>query len=209
MQFKIDQALEVLARTPHVLRAALAGISDGWRHGTYGPDTFSPHDVVGHLITGERTDWMVRVRMILESGASRPFPKYDRYAQFEESQGRSIGELLDEFEALRAGNLVQLRALQLTPADLARRGLHPALGEVTLENLLATWAAHDLNHIAQIARTMAWQYEGAVGPWKAYLGVLKGEVVRMDDEGAGRKRAAGQRPGGSRADDAPSGAAKF
>lgn len=190
MQFKLDQALEVLARTPHVLRAALAGISDGWLHGTRGPDTFSPYDVVGHLITGEKTDWMARVRIILESGTDRPFPKYDRYAQFEESRGRSLKDILDEFERLRLANIAALRALNLAPADFARRGLHPALGEVTLENLLATWAAHDLNHIAQIARTMAWQYEGAVGPWREYLGVLKGDVAKMDEEGVRRKRAA-------------------
>lgn len=195
MQFDLNQTLEVLERTPAALRAMLAGISDGWVHGTRGPDTFSPFDVVGHLITGEKTDWITRVRILLEHGTDEPFPKYDRYAQFEESRGRSLEDLLQEFESLRCANLAALRALHLAPSDFARRGSHPALGEVTLENLLATWAAHDLNHIAQIARTMAWQYEGAVGPWKEYLGVLKGEVARMDVEGVDRKRAA------SKADD--------
>jgi len=190
MQFRLEQALEVLDRTPAVLRAMLSGLSDGWLHGTRGPDTFSPFDVVGHLITGEKTDWLTRTRLILESGAARPFPKYDRYAQFEASRGRSLVDLLDEFQRLRTENLGTLRALRLAPSDLARKGLHPALGEVTLEHLLATWAAHDLNHIAQIARTMAWQYEGAVGPWREYLGALKGDVMKMDDEGVRRRRAA-------------------
>lgn len=197
MQFQLEQALEVLTRTPTVLRAMLEGISDPWLHGTRGPDTFSPFDVVGHLITGEQTDWMTRTRLILESGTAQPFPKYDRYAQFEASRGRSIADLLDEFERLRAANLNAVRNLRLAPSDLPRRGLHPALGEVTLENLLATWAAHDLNHIAQIARTMAWRYEGAVGPWREYLGVLKGEVAKMDAEGVRRKHAAMGGRGGS------------
>lgn len=194
MRFHIEQALEVLTRTPGTLRAMLSGISDPWLHGTRGPDTFSPFDVVGHLITGERTDWMTRTRIILGSGAEKPFPKYDRYAQFQASRGRTMEELLDEFEQLRGENLASLRALRLGPDDLARRGLHPALGEVTLENLLATWATHDLNHIAQIARTMAWQYEEAVGPWREYLGVLKGDVARMDEEGV-RRRDAASAPG--------------
>lgn len=190
MQFDLNQTLEVLERTPATLRAMLAGISDGWVHGTRGPDTFSPYDVVGHLITGEKSDWMTRVRMILQFGTEQPFPKYDRYAQFEESRGRSLEDLLEEFERLRRTNIAALRAVHLVPSDFARRGSHPALGEVSLENLLATWAAHDLNHVAQIARTMAWQYEGVVGPWKEYLGVLKGEVARMDVEGVDRKRTA-------------------
>lgn len=190
MQFRLEQAIEVLARTPKILSEMLTGLSDGWLHGVRGPDTFSPYDVVGHLITGEQTDWLTRARIILESGANSPFPRYDRYAQFEASQGRSIEELLGEFQGLREANLRALRALGLTPTDLARRGLHPSLGEVTLENLIATWAAHDLNHIAQIARTMAWQYEGAVGPWREYLGVLKGEVAKMDEEGVRRRAAA-------------------
>jgi hypothetical protein len=190
MKFDLQQAMEVLERTPAVLKAMLAGLSDGWVHSNYGEDTFSPYDVVGHLITGEKTDWMVRTRVILDHGTSKPFAKYDRYAQFEESAGKSLGQLLDEFERLRAGNLAALRELNLTPQDLTRRGMHPALGDVTLEQLLATWVAHDLNHIAQIAKAMATQYESAVGPWRQYLGILKSPVTRMDAEGAARRRKA-------------------
>jgi hypothetical protein len=190
MDFKLEQAIEVLERTPGVLRAMLAGLSDGWLYGNYGENTFSPFDVVGHLITGEKTDWLVRTRLIMEQGTSVPFSKYDRYAQFEESRGRSLGQLLDEFERLRVANLVELRGFRLSEHDLARRGLHIALGEVTLAQLLATWATHDLNHIAQIARAMAWQYERAVGPWRQYLGVLKLPVTEMDADGAARRLAA-------------------
>lgn len=190
MKFELNQAVEVLERTPAALRAMLTGLGDGWIHGNYGADTFSPFDVVGHLISGERTDWMVRARCILEHGAARPFAAYDRYAQFEGSRGKSIGQLLDEFERLRRENLAALRELRLTKSDLARRGMHPALGAVTLGQLLATWATHDLNHVAQIARAMAAQYVEAVGPWREYLGILKQTVTRMDPEGAARKRAA-------------------
>ncbi|MDX2198818.1 MAG: DinB family protein [Phycisphaerae bacterium] len=190
MKFTVDQAIEVLERTPATLRAMLAGLSDGWLRGNYGPDTFSPFDVVGHLITGEKTDWLTRTRLILAHGTSRPFEKYDRYAQFEASRGKSIGQLLDEFQQLRGTNLNALRELRLSPADLDRRGTHPALGEVTLEQLLATWVAHDLNHIAQIAKAMATQYEAAVGPWREYLGILRSPATCMDADGAARRRAA-------------------
>lgn len=190
MKSDLDQAVEVLERTPGVLRAMLAGLGGGWIHGNYGADTFSPFDVVGHLISGERTDWMVRARLILEHGTARPFAPYDRYAQFEASRGKSIGQLLDEFEGLRRENLAALHGLKLTQSDLARCGTHPSLGEVTLGQLLATWAAHDLNHVSQIARAMAAQYAEAVGPWRDYLGILRGPVTRMDAEGAARIRAA-------------------
>lgn len=188
MKFELHEAIEVLERTPAVLKSMLTGLSYRWIHGTYGPDTFSPFDVVGHLITGEKTDWMTRTRLILEFGPSRAFSKYDRYAQFEESAGKSLAQLLDEFERLRRGNLAALRDLHLTPEDLARRGVHSALGEVTLEQLLATWVTHDLNHIAQIAKAMATQYEQAVGPWREYLGILKSPVTRMDADGAARRQ---------------------
>ena len=190
MQFGIEQSIEILQRTPTVLRNMLAGLSDGWLHSNYGADTFSPFDVVGHLITGEKTDWMTRTRIILEHGTARPFDKYDRYAQFEDSRGKSIEQLLDEFERLRAANLAALRGLNLTPQLLAKKGMHPALGEVTLEQLLATWVAHDCNHIAQIAKCLATQYEEAVGPWKQYLGILRSPVTRMDSSGAARRRQA-------------------
>ena len=190
MKFDLDQAIEVLERTPTVLRAMLMGLSDGWIHGNYGADTFSPFDVVGHLITGEKTDWMIRARLILEKGPSQPFAKYDRYAQFEESRGKSLTQLLDEFERTRKANVAALRNLRLTPRELATRGMHSALGEVTLEQLLAAWVAHDLNHLAQTAKAMATQYEEAVGPWRQYLGILRSPVTRMDADGAARRRAA-------------------
>lgn len=189
MEFSLEDGTAVLERTPGVLRALLGGLKPGWTHGNYGEGTFSPYDVVGHLITGERTDWIVRARIILEHGTARPFAKYDRYAQFEQSHGRPINDLLDEFGRLRAENLAALRAMTLTPADLAKRGMHPALSEVTLSHLLATWVVHDLNHLAQIARGMAWQYEGAVGPWREYLGIYKASVTKMDEDGARRKKA--------------------
>ena len=190
MKFDLNQAIEVLERTPGTLRIMLAGLSEGWIHGNYGPDTFSPFDVVGHLITGEKTDWMTRTRLILEHGTARPFAKYDRYAQFEESRGKSLGQLLDEFERLREANVRALRDLHLTPQDLAKHGKHPALGEVTLEQLLATWVAHDMNHVAQVAKAIATQYEEAVGPWKEYLGILRNPATRMDADGARRRAAA-------------------
>ncbi len=196
MNFQIESAVAVLERTPAVLRRLLAGLGPEWTHSNYGEDTFSPFDVVGHLIVGEQTDWLPRARIILEHGAARPFDKYDRYAQFEASRGKSLDQLLDEFERLRQANLQVLRGLNLTPAQLTLRGMHPALGEVTLANLLATWVAHDLNHIAQIARCMATQYESAVGPWKRYLGVLQSPVTRMDADGAARRRAVAGVTGG-------------
>jgi hypothetical protein len=190
MRYDINLAMQVLERTPRVLRAMLVGLGDEWIHSNYGEDTFSPYDVVGHLITGEKTAWLDRARMILEHGTSRAFESYDRYAQFERSRGRSLAQLLDEFQALREANLKSLADLNLTNDDLARTGMHPMLGEVTLENLLATWVAHDLNHIAQIARCMATQYAEAVGPWREYLSVLKPPPTRMDDDGAQRRAAA-------------------
>lgn len=190
MAFVLSEAIDLLERTPRILDSLLRGVPDRFARGSYGPNTFAPYDVVGHLITGERTDWIVRLRLVLEKGTDEPFPIYDRYAQFEASAGRPLEALLDEFARLRAANLVTLRAAKLTDADLLRRGRHPALGEVTLENLLATWVAHDLNHIAQIARAMAWQYESAVGPWKRYLGILNLPRTEMDADGAKRKAAA-------------------
>jgi uncharacterized damage-inducible protein DinB len=190
MDFDLALAVSVLARTPRVLRALLADLDPAWTHSDYGEATFSPFDVVGHLIHGEATDWIPRARLILEHGSSRPFESYDRYAQFEDSRGRTLAELLEEFEQRRAGSLASLQALQLTPELLASRGLHPVLGTVTLSQLLAAWVVHDLNHIAQIARCMATQYGAAVGPWQEFLSVLKAPVTRMDETGVARKRAA-------------------
>jgi hypothetical protein len=172
MDFTLDRTLEILDRTPRVLRVILAGLDQGWTHETYGPGTWSAREVVAHLIHGEVTDWMARVRIVLEHGEVRAFDPFDRAGHVEPSRGKSVPELLDEFETLRQRNLEILRSLRLTEAQLDRRGRHPALGSVTLRNLLATWAVHDLNHIAQICKAMAYQYRDQVGPWEQYLSVL-------------------------------------
>ena len=172
MRFVLEQALEVLDRTPRVLTALLEGLSEPWVSGNYGPDTFSPFDVVGHLIHGERTDWMVRLRLILEHGEGRPFEPFDRYAMYEASRGQTMAELLATFAALRARNLADLRALGPTPGQLALRGTHPDFGAVSVRELLAAWVVHDLNHLHQIAKAMAFQYRTEVGPWRAYLSLL-------------------------------------
>lgn len=172
MQFKIDSAIEVLSRTPGVLRALLSGLSEPWVMNDYGADTFSPFDVVGHLIHGECTDWIPRARIILEYGETRAFEPFDRYAMYDHNRGRHINDLLDTFAALRQDNIEALRALNLTSEQLSLRGVHPELGTVTMEALLATWVAHDLNHIAQIAKAMSYQYREAVGPWRPYISVL-------------------------------------
>lgn len=168
----IERALEVLERTPIVLRSQLLGISDFWALSRYGPETFSPFDVVGHLIHGDRTNWMVRVNTILQHGDALPFPAFDRYAMYETSQGKSMNELLDTFAAVRADCVSSLKALRLTEDDLKRQGTHPQLGTVTLGNLLAAWAVHDLGHTHQIAKAMAFQFREEVGPWREFLTIL-------------------------------------
>jgi hypothetical protein len=172
MQFQLTDALEVLERTPATFRALLGGMSEAWTAPNEGPETFSAFDNVGHLIHGERTDWIPRARIILAQGPSRRFEPYDRFAQKRESQGKPLAELLDEFALLRAENLETLRGWQLTDRELALQGEHPELGTVTLRQLLATWVAHDLGHIAQTARVLAKQYRDEVGPWRAYLPVV-------------------------------------
>jgi hypothetical protein len=171
--FELGEATAVLARTPATLDAWLRGLPDGWIHAHEGGDTWSPFDIVGHLLHGEHTDWIPRARMILEHGEARVFEPFDRFAQFAESGGRTADSLLDEFAAARAGSLRALTDMHLTDADLERRGIHPAFGAVTLRQLLATWVAHDLDHISQIARVMATQYTDAVGPWREYLRVVR------------------------------------
>jgi hypothetical protein len=171
-KFHLDEVLAVLTRTPAGLDALLRGLPAVWLRNNEGPDTWSAFDIVGHLIVGERTDWMPRVRIILEHGESRAFDPFDRFAQARENQDASLDYLLDEFAHLRRENLVALQALKLTPEDLLRRGRHPALGVVTLSQLLSTWAVHDLNHLHQLARVMSHQYRDEVGPWRAYLGVM-------------------------------------
>jgi hypothetical protein len=154
------------------VNALLRGLPDIWVRRNEGKDTWSAFDIVGHLIFGERTDWMPRLRIILENGEARPFDPFDRFGQRNESQDKSLEQLLDEFAGLRKQNLAALQALNLQPEDFRRRGRHPELGVVTLSELLATWAVHDLTHVHQLSRVMAHQYGDAVGPWNAYLGVL-------------------------------------
>lgn len=172
-EFNLDETVAVLRRTPATLDALLRGLPESWARSNEGKDTWSAFDIVGHLIIGERTDWMPRVRVILAHGEARPFDPFDRFAQLKETQNKSLEQLLDDFARLRKENLAALLALNLQPEDMGRRGRHPALGAVTLSQLLATWAVHDLTHLHQLFRVMAHQYRDAVGPWSAYLGVLK------------------------------------
>jgi hypothetical protein len=172
MGLNLQQTIALLSRTPSALNALLRDLPQTWTLGNEGGKTWSPFDIVGHLIHGERTDWMARARIILQHGESRTFDPFDRLAQERESQGKSLAELLDEFARLRSENLEALRGMNLQPGDLERRGCHPVLGTVTLSQLLATWAVHDMTHLHQISRAMAYQYREVVGPWSAYLGVL-------------------------------------
>jgi hypothetical protein len=173
MAQNLQHTISLLTSTPATLNALLRDLPETWTHRNEGENTWSVFDVVGHLIHGERTDWIPRVKMVLQFGETRSFEKFDRFAQARESQGKSLGQSLDEFAHLRSENLDELRGLNLRQEDLERRGRHPALGVVTLSELLATWAAHDLTHLHQISRIMAHQYREAVGPWRDYLGVLK------------------------------------
>jgi hypothetical protein len=173
VEHKLEETVAVLERTPGTLDALLRGLPEIWIARNEGDQTWSAREVLGHLIHGERTDWLPRARMILEFGESREFEPFDRWGHAQESEGKALGELLDEFARLRSEGLAELRAMQLRPEDLARRGRHPALGVVSLGQLLATWAAHDLSHLHQVARVMAHQYREAVGPWREYLGVMQ------------------------------------
>jgi hypothetical protein len=173
MEFRLEQSIEVLERTPKTLRALLEAISDPWLFNKEGPDTFSPFDVLGHLIHGEETDWIPRTKIILEHGESRPFTPFDRFAFREKSKGKTCPELLTTFESLRGQNLNYLKGLHLKPEQLDLKGTHPELGTVTLRQLLATWATHDLGHLGQIVRVMAKQYGNEVGPWREFLSILK------------------------------------
>jgi hypothetical protein len=172
MEFELNTGIAVLERTPHTLRAMLSGLPHAWTDATEGPDTWSPYIVVGHLNHAERADWIPRARIILAQGADRRFEPFDRMALFHESKGKSLVQLLDEFEQLRAHSLATLRAWNLTDAQLALKGEHPKFGAVELRQLLATWVGHDLGHIAQIARVMAKQYRDAVGPWREFLSIM-------------------------------------
>jgi hypothetical protein len=173
MKHDLNDTIALLSRTPAVLDTLLHDLPDTWVYRNEGEKTWNAFDVVGHLIVGERTDWIPRVKMILEFGEAKPFVPFDRFAQERESKGKSLGQLLGEFARLRTENIAQLRALNLEPRDLDRRGMHPSLGVVTLSQLLATWVAHDLTHLHQISRIMAHQYRDTVGPWSQYLGVMQ------------------------------------
>ena len=172
LDYRIEEALPILRNTPRVLRALLEGLPAAFTDATEGPGTWSPYDVVGHLIHGERADWMPRVEHLLAHGEAVPFPPFDREAMFEASKGHTLDELLATFEQLRAESLRRLTSLHLSESDLERYGRHPEFGQVTLRQHLATWVVHDLTHLAQISRVLAAQYRDAVGPWRAYLSIL-------------------------------------
>lgn len=171
MEFNIEDALPILERTPQVVSVMVRNLPDAWTLRNEGGDTWSVYDVVGHLIIGEKTDWIPRMKMILGEG-DKHFVPFDRFAQFRESKGKTLDQLLDEFAGLRKKNVSELKSIQLDKQTLNQKGIHPQFGEVSLGELLSSWVVHDLTHINQIARVMARQYEVAVGPWKAYMGIL-------------------------------------
>ena len=173
MNFNLEKSILILERTPAVLEQLLSGLPDEWVMNNEGSDTWSPYDIVGHLIHGERTDWIARTKIILNEN-HKTFPVFKRTAMFEESKGKTLGDLLAEFKAVRAENLKTLRSLNLTDKELDKTGIHPKFGEVTLRQLLATWTIHDLSHLAQIARVMAKQYKQEIGPWIEYMRLVQG-----------------------------------
>jgi hypothetical protein len=172
MKLDIDSAIEILERTPRTVRALVSGLSERWTAVNEGPETFSVFDVVGHLVDGEETDWIPRAAIVLEKGEEGTFEPYDRFRHYKRNKGRSLASLIDEFESLRAQNIEKLRGWQVDDSKLERRSNHPALGPVTLSQLLAAWVVHDLGHIAQISRVMAKQYRDEIGPWIDYLPVV-------------------------------------
>ena len=172
MKFDINKSIEILARTPTTIESLLTGLSDDWLRNNEGENTWSPYDIVGHLIYGEKTDWIPRARIILSKEGNKTFEPFDRFAQLREPQDRSIEELLHKFKVLRAENLQEVRSLQINDQKLSEQGVHPELGTVNLKELLAAWIVHDLGHISQITRVMAKQYGSEVGPWVKYLGIL-------------------------------------
>jgi len=175
LAFSLADATALLARTPAVLDVWLRGLSDDWLRANEGGESWSPYDVLGHFIHGEKTDWIPRLRRMLEYGTSLPFDKFDRFAQFRDSEGKSAGDLLDEFARLRGESLAELAVLAVDDAALDRRGRHPELGEVTARELLATWVAHDLDHLMQVARVLAHRHASEVGPWRRYLRIVSGQ----------------------------------
>jgi uncharacterized damage-inducible protein DinB len=173
MNFTVEKSIEILERTPTVLETMLQNISADWTENNEGGETWRVFDVLGHLVHGEKTDWMARLEIILSDAPDKTFESFDRFAQFEESKGKTLSQLLDEFKRLRQKNIEVLRSKNLTDKNLEETGVHPIFGEVTLAQLLATWTVHDLDHIAQVSRIMAKQFKEAVGPWIEYLKVLK------------------------------------
>lgn len=173
MDFELQHAIEILSRTPATLNSMLRDIPEPWLVQNEGAETWSPYDIVGHLIHGEETDWIPRAKIILEHGEARAFEPFDRVAMFEKSRGKSIAELLDTFAILRKESLHELNGMNLTPTLLGKRGRHPELGVVTMKQLLASWVVHDLGHVRQVVRVMAKQYRDTVGPWRAYLSILE------------------------------------
>lgn len=173
MVYQFNEAIEVLERTPDTLRSLLSGLSDDWIFSNEGEDTWSPFDVVGHLIDGERDNWIQRIEVILSNNENKDFPPFDRFSHLQLNVGKTMEQLLSEFAELRQGNLEKLKTLILPDTDLHQTGIHPQFGSVTLGQLLATWTAHDLSHIAQITRVMANRYKEDVGPWKVNLRVMK------------------------------------
>ena len=172
MKFDLEKSIEILERTPFVLEAMLSGLSDEWILNNEGPDTWSPFDIIGHLVQGEKTDWIPRMEIILSDKVDKTFEPFDRFAQFETSKGKSLKQLIDEFKELRKRNIQILVSKELTEDNLDQQGTHPSFNQVTLRQLLSTWVVHDLNHIAQISRVMAKQYKLEVGPWKEYLKIV-------------------------------------
>jgi hypothetical protein len=173
MNFDLEKSIEILERTPFVIESLLNGLSDEWTSNNEGPDTWSPYDVVGHLIHGERTDWIARLEIVLSEGPNKTFESFDRFAQFDESKGKTLDDLIREFKAARNHNIAILRSKHITPADFSKTAIHPKFGQVTLSQLLSTYVAHDMDHIFQIVRVIAKQYKTEVGPWVEYLRILR------------------------------------
>ncbi len=170
--FNLKDATEILERTPAVLTSLLSSLSDGWIYNNEGDESWSPYAIVGHLIHGEKNDWILRAKTILEYGEDKPFEPFDRFAQFKDSEGKTLNDLLEEFAKLRNENIDMLNKLNLDENDFNKKGIHPELGSVTLKQLLSTWVVHDLSHIRQISRVMAKQYKNEIGPWETYLPVM-------------------------------------
>lgn len=177
MKFDLLKSISVLERTPKTLQTLLEGQHQDWTHQNEGGDSWSPYDVIGHLVHGEKTDWLPRIMIILNESDQKTFSPYDRFAQFKMNQGKSLNDLLLEFQELRASNIRRLQDLGLTDFDLEKEGIHPELGPVTMKNLIAAWVVHDMGHIAQVSRVMAKQYKNEVGPWPKYLTILNSTPI--------------------------------